>query len=72
MRTRVSGKAAVTAAVADIQHHVRAQRPGHADGGGPVAGLADYLDVGLGVQDQPEAHAEQRLVIGEQYPDHVV
>ena len=39
------------------------------DGLHPVVGLADDLDVGLGVEDQLEAGADQRLVVGDQQPD---
>jgi hypothetical protein len=35
-----------------------------------VAGLADHLDVGLGVQQRAKARPHQRLVVGEQDPDH--
>ena len=52
------------------QHDVGVQGRCHADPGRPVAGLADDLDVGLGLQDQPEPHPEQGLIIDEQYPDH--
>ena len=30
-----------------------------------VGGLADHLEVGLGVEDEPEAHAQQLLVVDE-------
>ena len=36
----------------------------------PVARLGDDLDVGLGVEDEPEAAAHERLVVGEQDADH--
>ena len=36
----------------------------------PVGRLGDHLDVGLGLQDEPEAAAHQRLVVGEQDADH--
>ena len=36
----------------------------------PVRRLADDLDVGLGVEDHPEAGADERLVVGDQDPDH--
>ena len=80
MRTLLAGPAAVIAAVAcdsvhaghpDVhQHHVGVQGRCHADAGRPVGGLADHLDVRLGLEDHPEAHAEQGLVIDEQDPDH--
>ena len=40
-------------------------------GGASVGGLADHLDVGLGVQDHPEAAAHQGLVVDDEHPDHV-
>src|SRR5262249_42623482 len=52
------------------QHHVGVQGLRHADPGRPVGGLTGHLDVGLGVEDHPEAQAEQGLVIDEQDPDH--
>src|SRR5262249_58172731 len=52
------------------QHYVRVQGLRHADPGRPVGGLAGHLDVRLGIEDHPEAHAEQGLVIDEQDPDH--
>ena len=36
----------------------------------PSLGLADDLDVGLGLEDHPEAGAHQRLVVGDEDPDH--
>ena len=35
-----------------------------------VGGLADHLDVGLGVEQRAEAGPDQCLVVGEQDPDH--
>ena len=35
-----------------------------------VAGLADDLDVGLGLEDHAEPRAHQALVVGEQDADH--
>jgi hypothetical protein len=37
----------------------------------PVRRLGDDFDVGLGVEDEPEAAAHQRLVVSEQDADHV-
>jgi hypothetical protein len=54
------------------QHQVGVQGRGHGDGRGAVGCLADHLDVGLGLQDQPEAHPKQCLVVGEQDADHAV
>lgn len=36
----------------------------------PVAGLADDLEVGLGVEDDAEARAHERLVVDEQHARH--
>ena len=44
--------------------------PARADRLAAVGGLADDLDVGLGVEDHPEAGAHERLVVGEQDADH--
>ena len=35
-----------------------------------VGGLADHLDVGLGVEQRPEPGPHQRLVVGEHDADH--
>ena len=40
------------------------------DGCASVGGLADDLDVGLGVEDDAEAGAHERLVVGDQDADH--
>ena len=56
---------------ADIhQHDVGPQRPGGLDRLTPVAGLANDLEVGLGVEDHAEACADERLVVGDQDADH--
>ena len=61
----------VQAGHADVhQHHVGLQGGRHADPGRAVRGLAGHLDVGLGLQDQPESHPEQGLIVHEQDPDH--
>ena len=52
------------------EHDVRAQRGRHGYRRGAVAGLADHLDVGLGVEDQAEALPDQGVVIGQQHGDH--
>ena len=80
MRTLLSGPAAVMAAVAGIPSMpgIRTsisttsgcRADAMRDAGRPVAGLADHLDVRLGLQDQPEAHPEQGLVVDQQDPDH--
>ena len=43
--------------------------PGQRDRLGAVAGLADHLEVRLGVDDHPEAAAHERLVVGDQHAD---
>ena len=51
------------------QDHVRRTSLGQRDGLGPVLGLADHLDVGLGLEDRPEPRADQRLVVADEDPD---
>ena len=46
----------------------RAVSPGQADRGLAVRGLADDLDVGLGLEDHPEAGPDERLVVGDEDP----
>src|SRR5262249_33976025 len=36
----------------------------------PVAGLADHLDVFLGIEQGPEPGPDQGLIVGQQHPDH--
>ena len=49
---------------ADVhQHHVGLQRPHLVEGLQAVPGLADDREVLLGLQDHPEAGAQQRLVV---------
>ena len=43
---------------------------GQADRLVAVGGLADHLDAVLGVQQRPEPGPDQRLVVGQQHPDH--
>ena len=38
----------------------------------PVGGLADHLDVGLGVEDRLEAGAHDVLVVDHDHPDRAV
>jgi len=40
------------------------------DGLVSIGRLGDYLDVGLRLEDEPEAAADEGLVVGEQDPDH--
>ena len=51
------------------QHHVGLQPAGHRHALGAVGGLADDLDVGLQVEEGPQAHPDDRVVIDEQHPD---
>jgi hypothetical protein len=53
------------------QHEIRrtAQRLGY--GLAPVSRLGDDLDVRLGLEYEPDAATDQRLIVGEQHPDHV-
>src|SRR5204863_8280351 len=50
----------------------RDEPPGQPHGLVPVAGLADHLDVILGVEQSTEPGPDQDLVVSEQDPDHVV
>jgi hypothetical protein len=52
------------------QRDVRPQASRRGHGLDAVGGLAGHRDVGLGGQDEPEAGADHRLVVGEQHPDH--
>ena len=57
---------------ADVhQDDVGAQRLGGVERGEAVGGLADDLEVGLGVEDDAEAGADELLVVGDQDADHV-
>ena len=51
---------------------VGAQCLGGVDRGEAVGGFADDLEVGLGVEDDAEAGADELLVVGDQDADHVV
>ena len=56
---------------ADVhQHDVGMRLAGREHRLEPVGGLAHDLDVGLGVEDQPEAGADERLVVGDEDADH--
>jgi hypothetical protein len=51
------------------QHHGRAVPADRVDSLLAVLGLGHDLDAGLGLQNQPEAPADQRLVVGQDYGD---
>ena len=51
------------------QHHIGLRARDFAQTGRTVGGLTDHLDAVLKVEDQPEAGADQLLVVAEQYPD---
>ena len=80
IRTRVSGSRAeqppgrfdaVELRHADVhQDEVGLALDGFVDRLDSVAASADDLDVGLGVEDQAEAVADERLIVGEQDGDH--
>ena len=64
------GLDAVHAGHADVhQDHVRPQVVGALDRLGAVARLADDLEVVLGLQEEPEAGADEFLVVDDQQPD---
>src|SRR5262249_14360289 len=52
------------------EHDIRPQSAGQLDGRRAVGGLADDFQVVLGVEQRPESGPHQRLVVGEQDPDH--
>ena len=52
------------------QDDVRSQRANLVDRVAAVGRLADDLDLRLGVEDHPEAGADERLVVDEQNADH--
>ena len=55
---------------ADVeQAHVGAQLAGERHRLASVGGLADDLDVGLGVEDHPEPGADDLLVVGDEHAD---
>jgi hypothetical protein len=66
-----SGRQAVDARHADVhEHDVRHELGSQANGLLAVAGLADHLDVFLGIEQGPESRPHQGLVVGEKDPDH--
>src|SRR5690606_6131485 len=50
---------------------VRTQRDRLAHGGATVVRLADHLEIVLGLEHHAKAHADERLVVGEQQPRHL-
>ena len=84
MRTRTAARSgvggdaaggldAVEAGHLDVhQHDVRLHAAREPHGRGAVRGVADDLHVVLGVEQGPEPGPHQRLVVGEQDPDHAV
>jgi hypothetical protein len=64
------GGQAVEHGHADVhQHDVGAFPLGEQDGLFAVTGLADHLDVGLGVEQRAESGTDKCLIIGQQYAD---
>ena len=51
------------------QHEVRRELARALQRLAPVGGLADHLEVGLRVEDHPQAAAHERLIVGDQDPD---
>jgi hypothetical protein len=59
----------IEAGHADVhQHHVRAEPPTLGDRVRPVVGLADHLEVVLGIEDQSEPRTHQGLVVDDDHP----
>jgi hypothetical protein len=52
------------------EHHVGTQRGAHGDGGRPIGGLADHLEIVFGVEYQAEAHPDERMVVDQEHADH--
>jgi hypothetical protein len=52
------------------QHHVRTDRPQHGHRFAAVGCLGDNFQIGLGVDQHPDARAEKRLVVDEGHPDN--
>src|ERR1700729_2924475 len=64
------GLESVTVGHLDVhQHDVGPQAPGAGHGLLAVRRLPDNLDLGIGLEDHPEAGANHRLVIGQQHTD---
>src|SRR5476649_1432351 len=64
------GLESVTVGHLDVhQHDVGPQAPGAGRGLLAVRRLAENLDLGIGLEDHPEAGANHRLVIGQQHTD---
>ncbi len=58
---------------ADVQQrHVDAVRERLLDGRSAVPRLGDDLDVRRGLQHRPDAGGDERLVVGDEDPDHVI
>jgi hypothetical protein len=56
---------------ADVhEDHVGCELAGACEGLESVGRLADDLDVLLGFEDHPKAAAHERLVVGDEHPDH--
>jgi hypothetical protein len=51
------------------EDYVGAEPAGQLDRFHAVCGLADHLDVVLGLQDQAKATPDQGLVVGDEHPD---
>jgi hypothetical protein len=51
------------------QHQVRRELARALQRRAPVGGFADHLEVGLRVEDHPQAAAHERLIVGDQDPD---
>jgi hypothetical protein len=53
------------------QDYVRLEPPGQCDGLLTGTGLAHHKEIRLGVDEHPEAAAQQRLVVRHQHPDRL-
>ncbi|SEF63685.1 hypothetical protein SAMN05444920_101257 [Nonomuraea solani] len=52
------------------EHHIRTLFQGYRNGLGPRAGLTHHSQVRLGIDQHLETPPEQRLIVGNDYPDH--
>ena len=52
------------------QDHVGGGRHGHLHRLLAIGGLADHLDVRVGLDEADEAGPHQAMIVGDEYPDH--
>ena len=67
--SRVAARPSIRGMRTSMSDEVGRAAAGQRDGLDAVGGLADDLDVGLGLEDRPQPAAHDRLVVGEQHAD---